>query len=218
MRPTTPTATTTIVCRPQPDRDQGHPCGRPPSNQVDHIGRTGAVGTSPAASLEEGRTTATEAAIANAVGEPKTPRRIAPVAAVTHAAGETTTPLGAAPVTKKEGPATTTNGAGEHGSLHATVEETRGRDFMTPGAAPATGRAHPATNEAVHTFLNAKVTPRRHPNGTDAPTPTMAFDRNRSVPGASEGRFTAPEKPTTASVMPSCQPGRTAGEPTRLRG
>ena len=106
----------------------------------------------------------------NAVGESATPQGITPVAAVAHVTGGTNAPHGATPVTQGAGPATTAKGAGKHGSLHASAEETRGRDFTTPGAAPATGKSHPATNEAVHTLHNAKVTPRRHPSGTDAYT------------------------------------------------
>ena len=115
-----------------------------------------------------------------------------------------------------EGSAITANGAGEHGSPHATIEETRGENFTTPGGTPATGRAHSVTEEAVQTFPEAKVTPRRHLSGIDAPAPTMASDRNRSVPGTSEGPITASEEPTTASVMPSCHPGKTPGEPARF--
>ena len=155
------------------------------------------------------------ATAANAVGEPMTPQGITPVAAVAYVTSGTNAPLGATPATKGVGPATTAKGAGEHGSLHALAEETRGRDFTTPGAASATGKSHPATNEAVHTLHNAKVTPRRHPNGTDA-YPHEGLRQEQERTGGLRGAFTASEEPTTASIIPSCLPGRTSVEPAHF--
>ena len=107
------------------------------------------------------------------------------------------------------GPATTTKRTVVHGPLCAPTEETGGEGFTTPGAAPATLGVHPAANEAANTPHDAKVAPRRHPNGIDAPTPTRARDRNERVPGT-------PEEPTKALVKSSCHPEWTPGGPARI--
>ena len=60
-------------------------------------------------------------------------------------------------------------------------------------------------SEATHTFPDSEVTPRTQLSTTAALTPATVPDRNRSVPGVSDG-------PTTASVAPTRHPGRTPGE------
>ena len=82
---------------------------------------TGAADTSAAAGLEEGELITTGATAAHVIGKLGIRHRVAPVAAVVYVEGDPNAPLASIPGREGAGIATTTNGAGEPGSPHATV-------------------------------------------------------------------------------------------------